>query len=123
MLSDTTNIEKLLGHLNSSFSGPVLSSSPTSQIDKDKYLTNTREFKNWAEIASCTPQFYHEPTTIQEIVELIAYASSQQQKIRVMGSGHSPANIAFTNDHLVSLNKFTKIIGIDSEKNTVKVRF
>jgi L-gulonolactone oxidase len=116
-------LKKLLAHLkptSSTYSADSVVPIHTSQIDIDKYITNTREFKNWAEIYSCVPQFYHEPTTIHEIVQIIAYASHHQQKVRVLGSGHSPANIAFTNDHLISLNKFTKIIGINRDKNTVK---
>lgn len=85
-------------------------------------MVNQREFKNWAEVASCTPQYYHEPTTLAQISEIVLYAASQRQRVRVLGSGHSPANIAFCNDHLISLNKYAKIIGVDKETNTVKVR-
>lgn len=115
-------MKKLLTHLQGSSTVPGVSAATTSSADSDKYMTNQREFKNWAQIASCTPQYYHEPTTLSQITDIILYATSQQQKVRVLGSGHSPANIAFCNDHLISLNKYAKIIGVDKDTNTIKVR-
>jgi FAD/FMN-containing dehydrogenase len=108
--------------LQASSSGFSVETATTSQVDTDKYIPNDKEFRNWAQIASCKPQFYHEPLAVSELVELIAYATANQQKIRVVGSMHSAANIAFTNDHLVSLNKYAKVLGLDRERNTVRVR-
>lgn len=100
-----------------------MASSSTTQDDTSKYSENSLVFNNWAQVASCKPQYYHEPTRLDDIIEVIAFATAHKQKIRVIGAGHSPSNIAFTNDHLISLQKYSTILGIDKEKNTVKVRF
>lgn len=60
-----------------------------------KYPENDQIFRNWADVETCKPKYYHEPTSIEEIIEIVKYAKKNNQRIRVIGSGHSPSNISF----------------------------
>lgn len=51
------------------------------------------------------------------------YAAEKNEKIKAVGVGHSPADIAMTNDHLISLHEhFNNILMVDREYNLVKVQ-
>lgn len=87
---------KLLSHLNPQVS-VAIETSQTTNHEFEKFSKNERLFHNWANISFCRPMYYHEPSTPSEMIEIITYASQNQQKVRVMGSGQSPSNISFLN--------------------------
>jgi len=41
-------------------------------------------------------------------------AEANKKKVRIVGVGHSPSSIACSNDYMVSLKKFNKIIDVKS---------
>jgi L-gulonolactone oxidase len=70
-------------------------------------------FLNWAETYSCTPLIYFEPNNVDELREILRMAEANKKKLRVVGVGHSPSSIACSNDYMVSLKKFNKIIDVN----------
>lgn len=61
----------------------------------DTYQENKQIFRNWADVETCKPKYYHEPGSVNEIKSIVNYAKMYNQRIRVIGSGHSPSNISF----------------------------
>lgn len=79
------------------------------------------KFKNWAETYSCVPSLYFEPKSLNELKDILKNAEANKKKIRVVGCGHSPSAICCTNDFMVSLKHFNKILDIDTNNLRVKV--
>ena len=80
------------------------------------------QFRNWAENESCRPDSYFLPETEQEIIEIIKQAKSAAKKIRVVGAGHSWSPVVCTNDFLLSLDSYNKVLEIDKTRKRIRVQ-
>jgi len=78
-------------------------------------------WKNWAEIHHCQPQLYFKPTSAEEIIQIIKLARQKGQRVKVVGAGHSPTDCAVTEGFMVSLEKYDRILSVDSDTCVVKV--
>jgi FAD/FMN-containing dehydrogenase len=70
---------------------------------------------NWAGNHSCVAENYFEPETEAQIVEVVHFARKHRKKIRVVGSGHSFTPIAISDEILVSLKKYRKLISVGKD--------
>jgi FAD-linked oxidoreductase len=77
---------------------------------------------NWEGRHCCLARYFHEPTTEAEIIEIINTARDNYEKVRVVGAGHSWNDIMLTNDHLISLDKYNKVLHVDRETRQVTVQ-
>lgn len=59
------------------------------------------------------------PSTKEEILQIVNEAIESDQKIRVVGSGHSRGKVAHSNDIIVSLHNYKGIFKFDNEKKQV----
>lgn len=73
---------------------------------------------NWAGNHSCLAENYFEPETEAQIIEVIHFAGKHHKKIRVVGSGHSFSPIAISNEILVSLKNYRKLIAVGNNSIT-----
>ncbi len=71
---------------------------------------------NWARTFYCRPRLYVEPTSIDSLRTVLDDVNKMKSKVRVIGCGHSPSSLAMSNEVLISMKYFNKIIEID-EKN------
>jgi len=55
------------------------------------------------------------PATLEEIVEIVKLAESQNRKVRAVGSGHSFSDIAITEDYLLDTHGLNKVLPLDDE--------
>ncbi|GME74541.1 unnamed protein product [Ambrosiozyma monospora] len=69
-----------------------------------------RRHKTWAKTFYCAPEYYFQPSTIEEIQLLVNEARKQRKSIMVVGSGHSPSDLTMTKEWLVNLDKFNKVV-------------
>ncbi|XP_055329144.1 L-gulonolactone oxidase-like isoform X2 [Paramacrobiotus metropolitanus] len=76
---------------------------------------------NWSKTFSCTPEMFCEPTNVDELKQILLHAQSKKRTVRVMGAGHSPSDIAFTNDILVSMRRMNHLISVNKELCQVTV--
>jgi len=76
---------------------------------------------NWASTYSMTCAQYYQPSTIQEIQDIIHYAKLNNRTIRAVGSGHSPNDCAMTNDIIINLDRMNKIINFNSNYPCIQV--
>ncbi len=75
-------------------------------------------FINWAKNVQCTPVSFAEPETEAEIIELV----KNHKKIRVAGTGHSWSAVCETEELLMNLEKYNKVISLDKEAKTITVQ-
>ncbi len=86
----------------------ILSTFKTSIINGIK----GKRFTNWAKTFSCDPTLYFEPKTVDELKEILKLADSNEKTIKIVGFGHSPSSIACTNDYMISLKYFDRILEV-----------
>ncbi|KAK6184200.1 hypothetical protein SNE40_006714 [Patella caerulea] len=80
------------------------------------------KFTNWATTYSCHPELYFEPETTEEISQILAFAQKKGKKVKVIGNGHSPSDLACTTDYMISLKRYNHVIKIDKERGLVNVQ-
>lgn len=73
---------------------------------------------NWAGNYSCIAENYFEPESEVEIAEIVKFAAVKGKKIRVAGAGHSFSPIALSNEILISLNNYRKLIQVTNNSVT-----
>lgn len=78
-------------------------------------------FRNWSDTFSCRPELYFEPKDVEEVREIVLLAKANGKKVRVFGKGHSPSDLAFTNDYLISLKHMNRVLAVDKASGRVKV--
>ena len=79
------------------------------------------KWKNWAGNEHAFPIKVHEPECESDIVAVVGYATALQQRVKVVGSGHSFTAIAVAPDHLVKMSRYNKVVSIDRDKLEVTV--
>jgi len=78
-------------------------------------------FTNWAKTYSCHPELFFEPQNVEELAQIVKQAEKLKKRIKIVGFGHSPSDICCTDEFMVRLFKFDKILHVDKSTNTVKV--
>ncbi|KAM8953293.1 L-gulonolactone oxidase-like [Pelodytes ibericus] len=79
------------------------------------------KFQNWAETYGSSPELYFQPTSADEVKEILDLARQRSKRVKVVGGGHSPCDIACTDDFMVRLDKMNKILKINKENKQVTV--
>lgn len=75
-------------------------------------------FMNWARRFRYTPKKFVQPTTEEEIVELVRNSRS----LRLFGSGHSFNNGVVSDETLVSLDNYSGVVWKDRDKKQIAVK-
>jgi L-gulonolactone oxidase len=70
------------------------------------------KFSNWAETYSCFPERFFQPTSELEIADVLKKARNCGKSVRVIGSGHSPSDIACTSGYMINLDLFNRILHV-----------
>ncbi len=81
-----------------------------------------KTFKTWAGQGRCTPKTIARPSTTIEVQRVVREAQSAGRRVRVLGSGHSPSDIAMSDDVLVSLERMNSVVAIDPKARTATVQ-
>uniref|UniRef100_A0A8C8U9F4 L-gulonolactone oxidase n=1 Tax=Peromyscus maniculatus bairdii TaxID=230844 RepID=A0A8C8U9F4_PERMB len=79
------------------------------------------QFQNWAKTYGCCPEMYYQPTSVEEIREVLALARQQNKRVKVVGGGHSPSDIACTDGFMIHMGKMNRVLQVDKEKKQVTV--
>lgn len=74
-------------------------------------------FKNWAGIYSAKPEWYFQPSSVDEVVALVKAAREKKKTIVTVGSGHSPSNMCVTNEWMLNLDKLDKLMDFVESKD------
>ncbi|NWX77660.1 GGLO oxidase, partial [Alca torda] len=79
------------------------------------------KFQNWAKTYGSSPELYFQPTSVEEIREILGMARQRDKRVKVVGGGHSPSDIACTDDFMIQMGKMNRVLKVDKEKQQVTV--
>ncbi|XP_035308999.1 L-gulonolactone oxidase [Cricetulus griseus] len=79
------------------------------------------QFQNWAKTYGCCPEMYYQPTSVEEVREVLTLARQQNKRVKVVGGGHSPSDIACTDGFMIHMGKMNRVLQVDKEKKQVTV--
>ncbi|KAF8622619.1 hypothetical protein AX15_006874 [Amanita polypyramis BW_CC] len=111
-----------------------MSSPPTTAHPSQVPLQNIREllkpitvaptsaharFHNWAQTYHCRPHTVFEPETEDQCKFILELARREGRKVKAVGVGHSPSDLACTTDFMLRTDKLNRIIEINSQKRYV----
>lgn len=94
----------------------------SAALECEVSLEPTWRWTNWARVKTCRPRKLFRPETLEEILEIVRLAERDNVKLKVVGSGHSPSDIACTDGYMLSLEKHSKILHVDKEACRVVVQ-
>jgi L-gulonolactone oxidase len=77
---------------------------------------------NWAGNQQCAPARVEHPASEDEIAAIVRAAAAAGERVKAVGAGHSFTAIALTDGHLLSLEKYGRMLGHDADKHTVAVQ-
>jgi L-gulono-1,4-lactone dehydrogenase len=83
--------------------------------------TNGAEWRNWAGDQRCRPATVERPASIEEVAAALARAAEGDERVRVVGSGHSFSDIALTDGRLLSLARMNRVLDVDRDSGLVRV--
>ena len=84
--------------------------------------TGTRQrWSNWGRNQSCAPAASVRPTSEDELVGIVKDASARDQRVKVVGAGHSFTSIACTDGVMVDLSGYGRVLAHDEARGTVTV--
>ena len=78
--------------------------------------------KNWSGYLTWDPKKILYPESEEEIQKIVKSATSENQKVRTIGTGHSFTPLCATNDILISLDKYQGLTSSDKDKLTATVK-
>lgn len=69
-------------------------------------------FENWSKTFTCKPEYFFEPKNRDELLEVLAFARQRGKKVRVVGSGFSPSDIACTSEVMISMLGLNRVLKV-----------
>ncbi len=73
----------------------------------------TARWKNWSGNQVSNGLALHKPSIESEIVAIVDFARAANQRVKVVGHGHSFTDIAVTDGHIVSLDNYNRVLKVD----------
>lgn len=77
---------------------------------------------NWGRNQSCAPLAIRRPASEDELIEAVHDAATADQRLKVVGSGHSFTSIACTDGVMVDLADHGRVLSHDPDRQTVTVQ-
>ena len=75
-------------------------------------------FRNWAGNLSAVVSHYYQPETEADLIAAI----KAHTKVRMVGTGHSWSALVPTDEALINLDKYSKVIALDKEKKQLTIQ-
>jgi len=69
-------------------------------------------FTNWAKTYVCDPLVVFEPHTVHQCALIFELARREGKTVRAVGVGHSPSDLACTNEYMLRTTKLDKILQV-----------
>jgi L-gulonolactone oxidase len=78
-------------------------------------------WRNWAGDESCRPTAIERPGSVDEVVAALERAADADERLRVVGSGHSFSDVACSDGRLMTLERMNRVLDVDREGGRVRV--
>ncbi len=79
-------------------------------------------WKNWAGNQRCEPIAIERPATEEELAALVKHAAAAGRRVKAVGAGHSFTDTALTDGVQVKLDRYDRVLHIDSATRRVTVQ-
>jgi len=79
-------------------------------------------WSNWAGDQRCRPAQRCSPRSLEELQSAVAQARERGLRVRVAGSGHSFSDIACTDGMMLSLERFNRVLEVDTASARVRAQ-
>ncbi|KAI5860724.1 L-gulonolactone/D-arabinono-1,4-lactone oxidase [Durotheca rogersii] len=76
----------------------------------------------WAKTFLSRPELYLQPQSLAEIEKIVKIAHKCRRRIATTGCGHSPSSLTCTSSWLVNLDKYNRILSVDTATGVVVVQ-
>ncbi|KAK6956200.1 D-arabinono-1,4-lactone oxidase [Daldinia eschscholtzii] len=73
----------------------------------------------WAKTFLSLPELYFQPETLPEIEKIVRLAHKCRRRITTTGCGHSPSSLTCTSSWLVNLDKYNRILSVNTTTGVV----
>jgi len=80
------------------------------------------EWRNWAGNQTAAPVAIHRPVDEDEIAAVVKQAAAQGITVKAAGTGHSFTAAAVTEGRLIELDRFTRVLDIDTDRYRATVQ-
>jgi FAD/FMN-containing dehydrogenase len=87
-----------------------------------KKFQQAGEFTDFSGRHKCNPSNFYQPETEKQLIDFIKNVTRNQEKLRVIGAGHSMSQISMTEGNLVNLDKLNKLIAVNPNSRTITVQ-
>src|SRR5690606_29696296 len=101
--------------------GRIMSRSPLRPANRVTRRRGKLAWRNWAGSQASSPTEFRQPESESAIVEVVEYARTVSQPLKVVGAGHSWSGVACTDGILLNLDRHRDILAIDADAGTVTV--
>jgi len=78
-------------------------------------------WQNWARNQTARPLAVDHPASEEELSALVARAAERGEAVKAVGSGHSFTDAAVTDGRLVSLDRYARVLAVDTDRFRVTV--
>ncbi|KAJ2711971.1 D-arabinono-1,4-lactone oxidase [Coemansia spiralis] len=78
-------------------------------------------FRNWAGTFESQPEWYLAPESEHDVIAVVCAARRAGLRVKAVGSGHSPSDIACTDSVMLNMDKMCRVLGHDLAQCTVTV--
>ncbi|KAG0042557.1 hypothetical protein BGZ83_000333 [Gryganskiella cystojenkinii] len=92
------------------------------QKELEALATPKKTFENWARTFRCVPEQYYTPSTEDEIIQILRLAKLSGKRVKAIGTGHSPSDLACTDGFMINTDKLDRYIRADESKLTITVQ-
>lgn len=72
-------------------------------------------FQNWAGNIKCKPRSIMKPINEDQIKMIIELSNREKREIRCFGAGHSPSDLACSEDYMINLDELKGEINVSFE--------
>ncbi|HEX5848238.1 MAG TPA: FAD-binding protein, partial [Rubrobacter sp.] len=93
-------------------------SGGTKTLHEGRYHRSTGRWTNWNNTFSARPQRFETPESEAAICEMVGLSKS----VRVIGGGHTFNPSPLSVETMLSLDKYNKILAVDTENRVVRVQ-
>ncbi|KAF9558516.1 gulonolactone oxidase Lgo1 [Agrocybe pediades] len=76
-------------------------------------------FTNWGQTFTCSPSSIFEPENEFQCELALELARREGKTLRVVGVGHSPSDLACTNEFMLRMTKLNRVLEVNTEKRYV----
>lgn len=71
-------------------------------------------FTNWARTYVCDPLVIFEPRTVRQCALILELARREGKTVRAVGVGHSPSDLACTDEYMLRTTKLDRVLDVSS---------